>query len=65
MSCCIKPRNPSKVQYQGYTAPALLRAIIFPNSRKHNGAKKNGFIRTDNYRARLLKKLGEKLGLAS
>jgi len=26
-------------------------AFIFPNSRKRNGATKNGFIRTDNYRA--------------
>jgi len=32
-------------------------AFIFPNARKRNGAKKNGFIRTDNYRARVLKKL--------
>lgn len=39
-------------------------AFIFPNARKRNGAKKNGFIRTDNYRARVLKKLAEKLGLA-
>jgi integrase len=39
-------------------------AFIFPNSRKRNGAKKNGFIRTDNYRARVLKKLAAKLGLA-
>lgn len=39
-------------------------AYIFPNSRKRNGAKKNGFIRTDNYRARVLKKLAEELGLA-
>jgi len=38
-------------------------AFIFPNSRKRNGATKNGFIRTDNYRARVLKKLGEELGL--
>jgi len=38
-------------------------AFIFPNSRKRNGAMKNGFIRTDNYRARVLKKLGEELGL--
>jgi integrase len=38
--------------------------FIFLNSRKRNGAKKNGFIRTDNYRARVLKKLAEKLGLA-
>jgi len=38
--------------------------FIFPNSRQRNGAKKNGFIRTDNYRARVLKKLAEKLGLA-
>jgi integrase len=39
-------------------------AFIFPNARKRNGAKKNGFIRTDNYRARVLKRLAEKLGLA-
>src|SRR5215472_6015231 len=38
-------------------------AFIFPNARKRNGATKNGFIRTDNYRARVLKKLGEELGL--
>jgi integrase len=38
-------------------------AFIFPNSRKRNGAKRNGFIRTDNYRARVLKKLAENLGL--
>lgn len=38
-------------------------AFTFPNSRKRNGAKKNGFIRTDNYRARVLKKLAEELGL--
>jgi integrase len=38
-------------------------AFIFPNVRKRNGATKNGFIRTDNYRARVLKKLGEELGL--
>ncbi len=38
-------------------------AFIFSNARKRNGAMKNGFIRTDNYRARVLKKLAEKLGL--
>ena len=38
-------------------------AFIFPNSRRRNGAKKNGFIRTDNYRARVLKKLAAELGL--
>ena len=38
-------------------------AFIFPNSRKRNGATRNGFIRTDNYRARVLKKLAEELGL--
>lgn len=27
------------------------RWVIFPNSRKRNGATRNGFIRTDNYRA--------------
>ena len=37
--------------------------FIFPNSRKRNQAKKNGFIRTDNYRARVLKILAEQLGL--
>jgi hypothetical protein len=40
-------------------------AFIFPNSRRRNGAKKNGFIRTDNYRARVLKKLAAELGSAS
>jgi integrase len=39
-------------------------AFIFPNARKRNGSKTNGFIRTDNYRARVLKKLAAKLGLA-
>jgi integrase len=38
-------------------------AFIFPNARKRNGAVKSGFIRTDNYRARVLKKLAEQLGL--
>jgi len=38
-------------------------AFIFPNSRKRKGALKNGFIRTANYRARVLKKLSEQLGL--
>ncbi len=38
-------------------------AFIFPNSRKRKGAMKNGFIRTDNYRARVLKKLAAELGL--
>jgi integrase len=38
-------------------------AFIFPNARKRNGAKKNSFIRTDNYRARVLKKLAENLEL--
>jgi integrase len=38
-------------------------AFIFPNARKRNGAKKNGFIRTDNYRVRVLKKLAQELGL--
>jgi integrase len=38
-------------------------AFIFPNARKRNGVKRNGFIRTDNYRSRVLKKLGEQLGL--
>jgi integrase len=39
-------------------------AFIFPNARKRNGAAKNGFIRMDNYRARVLKKLAKELGLA-
>ena len=41
-------------------------AFIFPNARKRNGSKTNGFIRTDNYRSRprVLKKLAAKLGLA-
>ncbi len=39
-------------------------AYIFPNSRRRNGAKKNGFIRTDNHRARVLKKLAAELGLS-
>ena len=38
-------------------------AFIFPNSRKRNGARQNGFIRTDNYRARVLKPLARELGL--
>ena len=39
------------------------QAFIFPNARKRNGATKNGFIRTDNYRVRVLKKLAEELNL--
>jgi len=39
-------------------------AFIFPNSRKRNGVRRNSFIRTDNYRARVLKPLAIKLGLA-
>jgi len=39
------------------------QAFIFPNARKRNGAKKNGFIRTDNHRTRVLTKLATKLGL--
>lgn len=38
-------------------------AFIFPNARKRNGAQKHGFIRTDNYRTRVLTKLAEDLGL--
>jgi integrase len=38
-------------------------AFIFPNARKRNGVKRNGFIRTDNYRARVFKPLAKKLGL--
>ena len=44
-------------------ADASGEAFIFPNARKRNGAKSNGFIRTDNYRARVLKTLGLGLGL--
>ncbi|MBV9180847.1 MAG: tyrosine-type recombinase/integrase [Acidobacteria bacterium] len=40
-----------------------VEAFIFPNARKRNGAKTNGFLRTDNYRARVLKKIGQQLGL--
>ena len=50
-----------------YTRPGQRQdqgAFVFPNARKRNGAEKNGFIRTDNCRARVLKTLGEKLGLA-
>lgn len=45
------------------TVDASADAFIFPNARKRNGATKNGFIRTDNYRARVLKKLAEHLRL--
>jgi integrase len=38
-------------------------AFIFPNARKRSGARRNGFIRTENYRARVLKKLATELGL--
>ena len=38
-------------------------AFIFPNARKRNGANKNGFIRTDNYRTRVVTKLATELGL--
>jgi integrase len=38
-------------------------AFVFPNARKRNGAKMNGFIRTDNYRTRVMKKLATELGL--
>jgi len=34
-----------------------VKPFIFSNARKRNGAKKNSFIRTDNYRSRVLKKL--------
>jgi integrase len=39
-------------------------AFIFPNARTRNGARQNGFIRTDNYRARVVKPLAKKLGLS-
>ena len=38
-------------------------AFIFPNARKRNGAKRNGFIGTDNYRVRVLRNLARELGL--
>jgi len=38
-------------------------AFLFPNARRRSGAARNGCIRTDNYRARVLKPLAEKLGL--
>ena len=38
--------------------------FLFPNARKRNGATRNGFIRTDNYRTRVLQPLAQKLGLA-
>jgi integrase len=38
-------------------------AFIFPNARKRDGAKKNSFIRTDNYRSQVLKKLAAELEL--
>jgi integrase len=41
----------------------LSNLITIANARKRNGAKKNGFIRTDNYRARVLKKLAKDLEL--
>lgn len=37
--------------------------FLFPNSRKRNGARRKGFIRTDNYRTRVLKPLAQALGL--
>jgi len=39
-------------------------AFIFPNARKRNGAKRNGFIGTDNYRVRVLRNLARELGLS-
>ncbi len=36
-------------------------AFIFPNARKRNGAKRNGFIGTDNYRVRVLRNLAREL----
>ena len=38
-------------------------SFLFPNTRKRNGATQPGVIRTDNYRARVLKALAQKLGL--
>ena len=40
-------------------------AFVFPNSRKSNGVKRNAFIRSDNYRAGVLKRLAEELGSRS
>ena len=39
-------------------------SFIFPNARKRSEAKKNGFIRTQNYRCRVLKKVAVELGLS-
>jgi len=39
-------------------------ACIVPNARKRNGAKRNGFIGTDNYRVRVLRNLARELGLS-
>jgi integrase len=39
------------------------QAFIFPNARKRNGAKRNGFIGTDNYRVRV-KEPGARVGTA-
>ena len=39
------------------------QAFIFPNARKRGGVTQNSFIRTDNYRARVLKKLEAELNL--
>jgi integrase len=39
-------------------------AFIFPNARKRHGVTQLSFIRTDNYRARVLKKLQTELGLS-
>jgi len=38
-------------------------AFIFPNSRKRNGATKNGFIRTNNHCVRVPKNLAEEVQL--
>ena len=51
-------------QWRQECADRSPEAFIFPNARRRNGAKKNGCIRTDNYRARVLKKLAKDLGLA-
>jgi integrase len=49
--------------WQQQCPDASPEAFIFPNARKRNGAHRNGFIRTDNYRTRVLKPLAKKLGL--
>ena len=66
--CTIQPQLEG-LGYQALAVEAgvlnrLLGSFIFTHVRQHNEAKKNGFIGTDNYRGRALKKPAEMLGLA-